>query len=119
LDIGKLRHLVELWEYHEDQDEFGEPIKKYTLVTKAWANIRGLLGREIYNEKEFHTEHTHKIFMRYFNLDLDATMQIRYDKDGSGKYRVFEVDGAPTNYYERDIFWTFNVREVFNHDDIH
>jgi len=119
LQIGRLRHLVELWEYHEDQDDFGEPIKKYTKVTDAWAEIRPLKGTETFNEKEVHTEHTHKIMMRYFDLKVNATMQIRYDKKGDGNYRIFEVDGDPSNWLERDINWIFNVREVFNHDDIH
>ena len=120
LQIGKLNHLVELWAYVETPDEFGEPIKNYTLVTKAWSEIRPLKGTETFNEKEVHTEHTHKIMMRYFDLDLDATMQIRYDKIGDGKViRTFEVAGDPSDWMERDIFWVFNVKEQFEHDDIH
>ena len=120
MQIGRLRHLVELWAYVETPDEFGEPIKKYTLVTKMWSQIRPLKGLEYFNEKEFHTEHTHKIMCRYFDLDIDATMQIRYDKIGDGKnIRIFEVDGDPSNHLENNIFWLFSVNEKFEHDDIH
>ena len=114
-----MRNLVEIWAYFEKPDEFGEPIKKYELITKAWAEIRPLKGTETFNEKEVHTEHTHKILMRHFDLDLDATMQIRYDKKGDGKYRTFEVAGDPSNWLERDIQWVFNVNEKFSHDEIH
>jgi len=119
MQIGRLRHLVELWSYVETPDEFGEPIKNYTLITKAWAEIRPLKGTETFNEREVHTEHTHKILMRYFDLKLDSTMQIRYDKKGDGVYRTFEVAGDPSNWMERDINWIFNVSEVFRHDDVH
>ena len=120
MQIGKLNHLVEIWAYFETPDEFGEPIKKYGLVTKAWAEIRPLKGLEYFNESEVHTEHTHKIRTRYFDLDIDATMQIRYDKKGDGSnIRVFEVDGDPSNHLENDIFWIFSVKEQFDHDEIH
>jgi len=116
MNIGKLNHLVELWEYREVQDEFGEPIKKYTHLTDAWAEIRPLKGMEFFGDKEFNTVHSHKIRMRYFALDIDAKMQVRYDKIGDGNYRTFEVDGAPSNYLENDVFWVFAVKETFSHE---
>jgi len=120
MNIGKLNHLVEIWEYYEVQDEFGEPIKKYTHVTNAWAEIRPLKGMEFFNDKEENTIHSHKIRMRYFDLNIDSTMQIRYDKLGDGSnIRTFEVDGAPSNHLENDVFWLFSVKEVFRHDDVH
>ncbi len=114
---GRLRHLVEVWKYEEKSDKYGEPIKSYELVTKAWAEIRPLKGTETFNEKEVHTEHTHKILMRYYEADLNATLQIRYDKTGDGSnIRVFKVAGDPSNWMERDIQWIYNVKELFDHD---
>lgn len=107
--IGKLRHKCSLYIYSETQDAYGEPIKTYTKLTDFWGEIRPLTGTEEFGEKEIHTEHTHKITCRYFFIPLDATMQIRHDN------RVFEVDGAPSNWQERNISWTFNVKEVFEH----
>ena len=109
MNIGRLRHKCALYLFSEKMDSYGEPIKTYTHVTDFYAEIRPLKGYEAFDEKEVHTEHTHKILCRYFNLPLDATMQIRYDN------RVFEVDGAPSNWQERNISWTFNVKVVFEH----
>ena len=113
MQIGRLRNLIEVWKYVEQTDAFGEPIKNYTLITKAYAEIRPLLGTETFNEKEVHTEHTHKILMRYIPTPIDATMQIRYGT------RIFEVHGQPSNWMERDIQLIFNCTELFDHDLIH
>ena len=110
---GRLRHLVEIWAYTEVTDGYGEPIKNYTSVGKAFAEIRPLLGRENFNEKMYRTDHTHKILMRYIPLPLESTMQIRYNG------RVFEVIGDPSNYMERDIQLQFNCNETFDHDKVH
>jgi len=115
MQIGRLRHVVSVWAYTEAPDTFGQPQKDYIKLADAFAEIRPLVGTEAFNEKMVHTEHTHKIMLRYFTLDLDATMQIRYDELGDGSnIRVFEVDGAPSNFMERNIYWQFNCKEVFN-----
>lgn len=110
---GRLRNLVEIWKYEEIQDEFGQPKPQWLFVTKAWAEIRPLLGREGYHEKMEVSDHTHKILMRYIHLPLDATMQIRYNG------RTFELMGPPSDWMERNIQLQFNVKEVFDHDEIH
>ena len=113
MQIGRLRHLVTIWAYTETQDEFGEPLKNYEQVGKAWAEIRPLTGRENFDDKELITEQTHKILMRYLPIKPDSTMQIRYNG------RVFEVIGAPVDVYERNIQLQFNVKEVFDHANTH
>jgi len=110
MQIGRLKHLVEVWKYTEMIDDFGEPIKTYEKVCDAFAEIRPLLGRENFYEKMYVTDHTHKILMRYFPLEMNATYQLRYEG------RVFEVIGAPSNYMELGIQWQFNVKEIFDSD---
>jgi SPP1 family predicted phage head-tail adaptor len=108
---GRLRNLVEVWYYRDTADDFGEPIKTYEKAISAFAEIRPLLGRENFYEKMEVTAHTHKILMRYVPLDLDATMQIRWNN------HTYEVIGQPSNWMERDIQWQFNVKEVFDADN--
>ena len=108
---GRLRNLVEIWYYKETPDDYGEPIKGYVKVATAFAEIRPLLGRENFYEKMEVTDHTHKILMRYIPLQLDATMQIRWNGF------VYEVIGQPSNWMERNIQWQFNCKEVFDADD--
>jgi len=110
MQSGRLRHLVEVWKYKEVTDEYGQPQKNYTKIADAFAEIRPLTGRENFYEKMEVTDQTHKILMRHIPIQLDATMQIRYDG------RVFEVIGQPVNVFERDIMWQFNVKEVFHAD---
>ena len=110
---GRLRNLVELWEYKEVQDEFGEPIKNYVKIGEAFAEIRPLQGRENFYEKMEVTDHTHKILMRFIPIPLDSTMQIRFN----GK--IYEVIGNPSNWMERDIQLQFNVKQLFDHDEVH
>jgi len=119
---GRLRHKVSIWKYTEAQDGYGQPIKEYKKLGDAWAEIRPLLGTESFNDKMVHTEHTHKILMRYnklYTAEVDATMQIRYLDNVRGRIRVFEIHGDPSNYMERDFQLQFNVKEVFDHDVSH
>jgi len=108
---GRLRNLVEIWQYKENTDEYGEPIKTYEKIGKVWAEVRPLLGRENFYEKMEVTDHTHKILTRYIPLPLDATMQIRWNG------HTYEVIGQPSNWMERNIQWQFNVKEVFDADN--
>jgi len=108
MQIGRMRNLVEVWKYIEVQDSYGQPKRTYEKLGDVWAEIRPLLGRETFYEKMEVTDQTHKILMRYFPLQLDATMQLRYEG------RVFEVIGQPANVLERNIQWQFNVRELFD-----
>ncbi len=115
MQIGRLRHYVILERLVEKPDTFGQPVKTWVEVTPFFAEIRPLKGTETYNERELHTEHTHKIYCRYFHFNLNATMRIKFDD--KGRERIFDVDGDPSNWMERDVNWIFNVREKFEHDD--
>jgi len=112
MKAGNLRHLVSFEKYVETFNEYGEPVKTYQEFMKGWAEIRPLLGQEQFNEKEYHTLQTHRIQVRY-RPGLEQTMRIVY------KNRKFELVGAPSNWMERDIFYFFRVREVFDHSTIH
>ena len=116
MQIGRLKHFVTIERLVETSDDFGQPIKSWVKLSDAWAEIRPLLGTESYNEKMIHTEHTHKIMIRYFHLDLNATMRIIYMDHGYK--RVFDLHGDPSNWMERNIYWQFNVKEEsFEQDD--
>ena len=112
MKAGKLRHLVSLEKYVETFDEFGEPVKTYQEFMKAWAEIRPLLGQEHFNEKEYHSEQTHRIQVRY-RPGMEQTMRFVY------RGRKFELVGPTSNWMERDIFCFFRVKEVFDHSIIH
>ncbi len=113
---GRMRHFVTLERLVETTDDYGEPIKSWVKFVDLFAEIRPLLGTETYNEKQLHSEHTHKILCRYFHFNINATMRIKFDDNG--RIRYFGVWGDPSNWMERDIQWIFNVREnSFEHDE--
>jgi len=99
----------------ETADDYGQPIKTWVKVLDMFCEIRPLLGTETYNERELHTEHSHKILTRYQHINFFATMRIVFDDKGT--IRIFDVFGDPSNWMERDIQMIFNVREKFEHDD--
>ena len=103
---GKLRHLVQLQKYIE------EPIKRYEKFTDVFAEIRPLLGRENFAEKQLNSTQTHKIKIRYIE-GIESTMRIVFNN------RIFELIGFPVNFEERNIFLTFNVAEQYDHDNVH
>ncbi len=115
MNISRMRHLITIERLTEKADDYGQAIKTWVKLADAYAEIRPLKGTEAYNEKEVHTEHTHKIYCRYFYMDLNATMRIKFQD--VGRVRYFDVDGDPSNFLERDISWLFSVNESFEHDD--
>jgi len=112
MKAGKLRHLVQIQRYIEAPDDLGEPIKGYELFANAYAEIRPLLGRENFAEKQLNSTQTHKIKIRYIE-GIESTMRIVFDN------RIFELIGFPVNFEERNIFLTFNVAEKYDHDNAH
>ncbi len=118
MQIGKLRHRLEIQRYDETADAYGEPIKGYEHYADAFCSIRPLNGSEPFNEKQFHTEQTHKIVMRWMR-GIESTMRLVWFDDYEGRYRVFELIGNPINYYQNSKMILVNVKELFNHDIPH
>ena len=118
MQIGKLRHKVEIQRYNESVDAYGEPIKQWEHYSNAWTSIRPLTGREPFNDKEFHTEQTHKIVMRW-QRGLESTMRFLWFDDYEGRTRVFELIGNPINFNQNSRDTLFNSKEIFDHDIPH
>ncbi len=112
MKAGRLRHYVELQRYQETTDDFGEPIKGYEHLMFTFAEVRPLLSRENWHGDMVNSEQTHKIMMRYRD-GVEGTQRILF------KNRIFELVGSPLNYLEKDIFYVFNVKEIFEHDVPH
>lgn len=61
----------------EDTDEAGQPIDDWLEVTKTWASIVPLNGRELANAQQVNAEVTTRITIRY-KSDIDRTMKAIY-----------------------------------------
>lgn len=109
MKAGTLRHHVEIQQLVETTDAFGQPTHSYVHFANSFAEIRPLLGRENFAEKQVRSDQTHKIKMRYLE-GVTASMRILYNG------RTYEVIGFPVNYNEQNIFLTFNAAEVIDHE---
>lgn len=109
MKAGKLRHLVEIQQLVEVPNEYGELEETYVKYADAYAEIRPLLGRENFAEKQLTSEQTHKIKMRFIP-GVTASMRVIHGT------KIYELIGYPVNWEERNIFLTFNAEEKYNHD---
>jgi SPP1 family predicted phage head-tail adaptor len=75
IEVGQLRHRVDVEFYTETQDTAGQPIKNWALYSQRWAAVNDLRGKELFAAQERFATATTEIVMRYFN-GLNATMRI-------------------------------------------
>jgi len=109
---GLLNKFITFRRYDEVDNEYGEPIKQYVDYANSWASIKPMLGREKFTEQMVSTEQTHKITTRYIR-GIESTMQIKYGD------RIFEIIGNPIDNMENNVYLQFNVKEIFDHDEVH
>lgn len=88
VNVGQLRHRVEVQSYAELQDTVGQPIKTWATYSLRWARLRDLRGRELFAAQEKFALAAVEITMRYF-VGLNETMRILH----KGKaYNILHVD---------------------------
>jgi len=62
---GELRHRVRIESATETQNTRGEPIQSWAEVATRWGAVEALSGRELFAAKQFASEVTHLIRLRY------------------------------------------------------
>ncbi len=104
MQVGQLRHLVELQNYSTTvNSDYGEPVKNWTKIAYAWANIKPVSGQVKEQGNRETASVTHSIVIRY-NADLDENCRIKWED------RIFEII-AVQNYQERNIFMIVTAQE--------
>lgn len=78
MDIGKLRHRVDLLEFFEKRDEYGGVIGEWRVVERLWADVRPISGNEYYLTQQVTAECTTSITVRY-NPRILVTHRIKYN----------------------------------------
>lgn len=85
LNIGRLRHRIELLEHRTERDPVtGIITEGWHVVAKRWATVEPLRGRKWFEAQQVQSEVTHQIYMRYMT-DVTPDMRIRF------RGRMFEV----------------------------
>lgn len=80
MNPSKLRHRIEIFRRPDpetDVDEIGQPLDEPIHFTDVWASIDPLRGRILESAKQFHSEVTTEITIRYRD-DIDDTMIAKY-----------------------------------------
>lgn len=92
--VGKLRHRINIYNFNEIKNEYGEAKLKETLVTTVWGMIDAIKGDEKYiNNKEV-SNITHNVEIRYLS-NLDESYFVKF------KDRVFDIKSV-INPYEKN-----------------
>lgn len=87
MDIGQLRHKVQLQNYYTSRNSVGETLKVWVTYATAWAAIQDLSGSTTQAAEKERAETTHKIRVRY-NGTISEQDRVVYDS------RTFEVLGV-------------------------
>ena len=103
MDIGKLRHRIEIQNYTTTKDGIGHPVKTWATRDTVWAWIRPMSGREIMNAQQPVGEITHKVTIRY-HATIVVTDRIKFGT------RYFDINFIG-NYDERNEFMEIMCKE--------
>lgn len=107
IDIGKLKHRVELQSQTQTTDTQGISIKgSWSTQRTVWARIEPFSQREYMDDRKVTTEATHRITVRWQpSISLTTEWRILY---GS---RYFQIESV-INIDERDEIWVLLVKET-------
>lgn len=104
MQIGKLRHYVDLQSSDDVPNEFGEIEKTWSTFASVWASIEPLSGRELLQYQQLNAELSHRIVIRY-NSSITPKCRIVYDA------RIFDIN-VIKNPDERNIFLELLCKEA-------
>jgi SPP1 family predicted phage head-tail adaptor len=77
--IGKLRERIEIWQYSETKDEYGQPVRSYSKLYDRWASYKSLNGSESFETKEKTARRFAEFKIRVDGTTINETMRIKYE----------------------------------------
>lgn len=92
MQAGRLRYLVTIEEATITQDTTGAPVETWTTFAEVWANIKPLKGRQLFAAKEFHSEITTQIYIRYLEGVLPQMRVVWGDHTYLIDYPPIDID---------------------------
>ncbi|HXH37555.1 MAG TPA: phage head closure protein [Thermoanaerobaculia bacterium] len=80
IDIGNLRHrvIIEALDL-VNQNSRGEPTQSATTVATVWAEIKPLIGRELFTAQQRAAQVTHGVRMRYPGTPVTPEMRLNFN----------------------------------------
>ena len=87
MDIGLLRHKLELHSASSAQNAFGESIETWSSYDTVWGQISPMQGEELFHAQQINAAVTHKILIRY-NSNVTVEHRVVFDS------RTFEINSV-------------------------
>ena len=78
LDIGKMRHRIEIQHLTDGENEIGEIVKVWTKYKKLWAEKKQLKGENPTYQDKVGIQYKYRFKIRYTD-DIDEDMRVLYD----------------------------------------
>lgn len=79
MNIGELRHRVEIGRYVQGTDQFGDPIPpQWEQVCEVWAAVEAITGRLYFEAQQTAEQSDHRVTIRW-RSGIEPGMVVRYD----------------------------------------
>jgi len=79
MNIGKMRHRVEILRLNETKDSFGEKIGEWIPFKSIWADIQTKTGREYMADRQVKAEINVEVITRY-TADITSKNRIKHNE---------------------------------------
>lgn len=87
VNIGQLRHRLELHSASPTPNDFNEPIDAWSSYGTVWGRISPMKGEELFHAQQTNATVTHKILIRY-NSNVTAKHRVIFNS------RIFEINAV-------------------------
>jgi len=89
VEIGQLRHRIEIGRYVEGRNEWGEPLPEpvWQPIATVWAAVEALSGRTYFEAQQSHIQADHRITIRW-RRGIEPRQRVRFDG------REFEIQAV-------------------------
>ena len=108
MNAGKLRHRIEFKRLETTFDTSGFPINDYITIQKAWADMKNLQAKNIWNSKQNVSEQTVEFHTRYFS-NIDNNCIIIFNNK---IYEIVSIDNV--GYLNKELKIQAKVKEIEN-----
>lgn len=94
MNIGSLRHRIEIGRYVEGKDQWGDPLPEpvWQKVCSPWASVEGLRGNQYFQSQQTVERSDHRVIIRY-REGIDAGMIVRHGGRELTITAVLDEDG--------------------------
>lgn len=91
--IGRLRHRIEIGQYLQGTDDYGDPLPNQWQALTVWADVEGLQGSHYFQAQQTVDQSDHRIIIR-FRKGIEQGMIVKHDGREFTIQSVLDKDGT-------------------------